>query len=247
MADYYEILEISRSATEADIKKAYRKLALLWHPDKNPDIKEAAEEKFKEISEAYEVLSNKERRDIYDRYGRDGLTGGGGRGAGPDFDFDFHFHRPEEIFKNFFGTNDPFSTFFDDDIPGFGSSFFSRKKKNNPSNRRNEPSHHGSLFSDPFSDRFSDPFGGFGFGFSRSFGQDPFSTSSFASFSNFGNGGNGVGAANVRSTSTSTKYVNGKKITKKKIVENGKETVEEYENDTLIKRIVDGTPLQITQ
>jgi DnaJ family protein B protein 6 len=56
--DYYSVLEISRNATAVDVKKAYRKLALKWHPDKNPDDKEAAEKKFKEISEAYEVLSD---------------------------------------------------------------------------------------------------------------------------------------------------------------------------------------------
>ena len=58
---------------ETEIKKAYRKLALKWHPDKNPDNKEAAEEKFKQIAEAYDVLSHKEKRDIYDKYGHKGL------------------------------------------------------------------------------------------------------------------------------------------------------------------------------
>ena len=60
MADYYEVLEVTKTATAVDVKKAYRKLALKWHPDKNPDKKEEAEKKFKEISEAYEVLSDGE-------------------------------------------------------------------------------------------------------------------------------------------------------------------------------------------
>ena len=60
--DYYEILGISRTATDADIKKAYRKLAIKWHPDKNPNNKEAATEKFKVIAEAYDVLSKPETR-----------------------------------------------------------------------------------------------------------------------------------------------------------------------------------------
>lgn len=66
--DYYEILDIAKDASHGEVKKAYRKLALKWHPDKNPDQKEEAEKKFKEISEAYEVLSDKEKREIYDRY-----------------------------------------------------------------------------------------------------------------------------------------------------------------------------------
>ena len=70
--DYYEILQISRDASGAEIKKAYRKLAIQYHPDKNPGDKEA-EEKFKHINEAYEILSNDEKRQIYDRYGKEGL------------------------------------------------------------------------------------------------------------------------------------------------------------------------------
>lgn len=71
--DYYKILEVARGASDEDIKKAYRKLALKYHPDKNrePD----AEEKFKEVAEAYEVLSDKKKRDTYDRFGEDGIRG----------------------------------------------------------------------------------------------------------------------------------------------------------------------------
>lgn len=64
MVDYYKILEVSRSATVADIKKAYRRLALKWHPDKNPDNQDEANKKFKEISEAYEVLSDEKKRKV---------------------------------------------------------------------------------------------------------------------------------------------------------------------------------------
>lgn len=71
--DYYETLGLSRAANETDIKKAYRKLALKWHPDKNPDKKEEAEAKFKLIGEAYIVLSDGKKRSIYDRYGKDGV------------------------------------------------------------------------------------------------------------------------------------------------------------------------------
>jgi molecular chaperone DnaJ len=82
--DYYEVLGISKSATPEEIKKAYRQQAMKWHPDKNPGNKEA-EEKFKEAAEAYEVLSDSDKRTRYDQYGHAGLgNGGGGFGAGAD-------------------------------------------------------------------------------------------------------------------------------------------------------------------
>ncbi len=82
--DYYEVLQISREADETEIKSAYRKLALKYHPDVNPGDKEA-EEKFKEVAEAYEVLSDADKRQMYDRYGHDGLNGGGAGGFGGGF------------------------------------------------------------------------------------------------------------------------------------------------------------------
>ncbi|HDZ5339151.1 TPA: molecular chaperone DnaJ [Campylobacter fetus] len=90
--DYYEILEVSRDADGETIKKAYRKLALKYHPDRNQGDKEA-EEKFKRINEAYEILSDENKRSIYDRYGKDGLSGSG-------FDDGFDLG---DIFSSFFG------------------------------------------------------------------------------------------------------------------------------------------------
>lgn len=75
--DYYAILGISKTAKDDEIKKAYKKLALKWHPDRNVNQKELADKKFKEIAEAYEVLSDQQKRTIYDRYGEDGLKNGG--------------------------------------------------------------------------------------------------------------------------------------------------------------------------
>lgn len=73
--NYYQTLGIQKSATNDEVKKAYRKLALKYHPDKNKAA--GAEEKFKEVAEAYEVLSDKSKREIYDKYGEDGLKRGG--------------------------------------------------------------------------------------------------------------------------------------------------------------------------
>lgn len=221
MSEYYEILEVPKSASEQEIKKAYRKLALKWHPDKNPNNKEVAEEKFKFISEAYDVLSDKEKRRVYDIYGKEGLEGGGGgRPSGGGFGgfHNFHFRDADEIFRDFF-QND--TSIFEE--------FFGRNSIGNQ-NRRPR-----------------DPFAGFpSFGFSSSFGfgEDPFGSNSSSFFQSFGGGGFG-GGGNFKSTSTSTKVVNGKTITTKKTIENGKETVEEWEGNTLKRRVVDGT-LQLT-
>lgn len=97
--DFYEILGINRNADEQEIKKAYRKMAIKYHPDKNPDNKEA-EEKFKEAAEAYEVLSNTEKRQRYDRYGHQGVGGqaGGGFGGGGGMSMDDIFSHFGDIF-----------------------------------------------------------------------------------------------------------------------------------------------------
>ena len=96
--DYYNILGVNRDASEEEIKKGYRKMALKYHPDKNKDP--GAEEKFKEVSEAYEVLSDKDKRAAFDRFGSDGLRPGG-RSTG--------HHRFTESFSN--SPTDPFDLF----------------------------------------------------------------------------------------------------------------------------------------
>ena len=101
MKDYYELLGLSREATEADIKKAFRQLAMKYHPDRNPDNKES-EEKFKEINEAYSCLIDQEKKANYDRFGTAEGMGAGGFspfGAGAGFGDIF-----EDIFGDFFGT-----------------------------------------------------------------------------------------------------------------------------------------------
>ena len=107
----YGILELDNNCTKNDIKKAYRKLALKWHPDKNPENKEVCEKNFKDITEAYSILYDDEKRKIYDLYGYDKVKNGG-----DSFDNNFHNMRQNFNFNNFMNMfdneNDPFQFFF---------------------------------------------------------------------------------------------------------------------------------------
>jgi len=118
--DYYDVLGINKSASPDQIKSAYRKLAVKHHPDKNKGDK-ASEEKFKEASEAYHILSNTERKQNYDNFGHSAFeNGGGGRGGFGNFDFSSNF---SDIFEDFFGE-------------GFGGGRRSRKSNNRGSDLR---------------------------------------------------------------------------------------------------------------
>jgi molecular chaperone DnaJ len=101
-SDYYSVLEVSKTATQDELKKAYRKMAKKYHPDKNPDNKEA-EEKFKLANEAYEVLKDEKKRAIYDQYGKAGLEGGMGGGSGGFGGAGFGEFDLNDIFDSFFG------------------------------------------------------------------------------------------------------------------------------------------------
>ena len=98
MADYYEVLEVPRNATQDEIKKAYRKQALKYHPDRNPGNADA-ERHFKEISESYEVLSDESKRQVYDRHGKEGLQGAAMPGRGTQ-----GFESMEDALRTFMGA-----------------------------------------------------------------------------------------------------------------------------------------------
>lgn len=110
--DFYEILGVERSATKDEMKKAYRKIAIKFHPDKNPDDNEA-EDKFKEAAEAYEVLSNEDKRARYDRFGHQGVGGAAGGGfSGGGMNMEDIFSQFGDIFGGGGGGGSPFDSFF---------------------------------------------------------------------------------------------------------------------------------------
>merc|ERR1719219_2860130 len=166
--NYYKTLGIAKGATDEEVKKAYRKMALKYHPDKNKSA--GAEEKFKEIAEAYEVLSDPKKRQVFDQYGEEGLKGGLGNnnnannmGGGGPTNFTYTFHGdPKATFAEFFGTSNPFENFFN--LHSTGSGLFT------------EPLDSGlDSMDDPFA--FSSLGGGLGFGPSAT--RAPFRSHSF--------------------------------------------------------------------
>lgn len=209
---YYEVLGIEKSADENMIRKAYKKKAVKWHPDKNPDNLKEAEEKFKEIGEAYACLSDKDKKLIYDKYGHEGLSKGHERTPGGHFqpgrfsDFSgFSFTSARGMFDNLFKSG-----FFEDD--DFFSDHFKSFSKKSKSRGMGTP------MSSPFGD-----FGGFGFGDN----DDIFSHGSM--FKNFGRSDTGGVAGISKSKSTTMTMKDGKKVITEKTTTttaDGKKTVE---------------------
>lgn len=206
MSDYYKVLDIPRNATANDIRKAYRKLALKCHPDKNPDNEEEASRKFRDIHEAYNVLSDDTKRKVYDRYGKAGLSEANykrrkadvgpvfGQGFSMPF-FNFAFREPEDDFSEFFNG---------DGFPPFVNYIY-----------------HGGLGAHPECWHPHGP--------SASFGTSIFTTSTSSTVT-LGTW------PNARRTYTCTHFVNGMKIEEQRIIENGVETITVYEGGILTKK-----------
>lgn len=121
---YYEVLSVSRNASTGEIKKSYRKLAVMYHPDKNPDDKEA-EEKFKELGEAYEVLMDDQKRAAYDRYGHRAFS----QGTGPSAGGGFSGADPFDIFREVFSGGGGGGSIFDEIFGGGGGNRASRSER----------------------------------------------------------------------------------------------------------------------
>ncbi|KAH6931672.1 hypothetical protein HPB50_026950 [Hyalomma asiaticum] len=123
MSDYYSLLEVPHNASPENIRRAYRRLALKWHPDKNPPSKTEAQARFKDISEAYEALSGESRRCQYDLHGREGQDTGyhldfarsrGTNAYNTGSAFTFIHRDPGELFREFFGSSEPFQDLYRD-------------------------------------------------------------------------------------------------------------------------------------
>uniref|UniRef100_A0A914CPY1 J domain-containing protein n=1 Tax=Acrobeloides nanus TaxID=290746 RepID=A0A914CPY1_9BILA len=222
----YSTLGVDRTAGDAEIKKAYRKLALKWHPDKNPENKEIAEKKFKQIAQAYEVLSDNKRRVEYDS-----LCRGVGAGVRPSrrrsssqapFFHTGQFRSPFDIFREFFG--DPFKDFMGDESPLFKSFMFFDDE---------------DLFSRRR--RYSNIYNYHSFDSSFDKDEDDCEFSSVIRFTSSGEPGK-----NAKKTTTSTKVIDGKKIVTKRTEDNGEETVEILEDGILKSRLINGTPVEVS-
>lgn len=226
----YGVLGVKRDADEVEIKKAYRRLALKWHPDKNPEKKERAERNFKRIAQAYEVLSDGKRRAEYDKHGLTKPTNNhhnnyhhnsNRRRTTPEFSAHHHFfpnggfRSPFDVFREFFG--DPFGDPFHSPLFGFGREH---------SAGRHRRRHTTNLFGPFTTDKDEN-------------------NCEFSTVIRFSTSTKEPGKK-LKKTITQTRVVNGKRIITKRTEDDGEETVEVTENGVLKSRLINGCPVEIS-
>ncbi|KAH6946204.1 hypothetical protein HPB50_012144 [Hyalomma asiaticum] len=260
--DYYRVLEVPRDATQDDIRRAYRRLALKWHPDKNPNNKEEAERRFKAIAEAYEVLSDETKRRQYDLYGPSGCdtsqqSSGASRSTGGGV-FATAFRDPEELFREFFGTADPFEELFRAVRQGGAAG-----AQGHSSQRHSPPRHSGANVPGPgplltgscFSSSLRQPQhgsldasrilrpGGFLFNLDDMF---------FGGCGTVPSGPCGLGFAPPggfcgmpTEQMSSVRFINGKRYETRSVVQDGVRTVMCFEDGRLVSRTVNGVPQEL--
>lgn len=253
--EYYRALEVPRDATQDDIRRAYRRLALRWHPDKNPDNKDDAEKRFKAIAEAYEVLSDETKRRQYDLYGPSGYDTSqqSDVGAGSCSTSSRHggvfaaFRDPEELFREFFGTADPFEELFRT-VRQSSASMQAHAKPSNPSSRPSGgagslqtagyPSFHHRTFD---TGRILRP--GFLFDLDDLLFGACGSVPSGPSGLGFPSQGGFAGVPTEQMSSV--RYANGKRCETRTIVQDGVKTVLCFEDSRLVSRTVNGVPQDV--
>uniref|UniRef100_A0A7E4UQS8 J domain-containing protein n=1 Tax=Panagrellus redivivus TaxID=6233 RepID=A0A7E4UQS8_PANRE len=221
----YTVLGVDKVAEDVEIKKAYRKLALKWHPDKNPTDKEKAEQKFKQIAQAYEILSDSKRRAEYDnrialRQNRRRPTSNNSTPQSPFF-ANHSFRSPFDVFREFFG--DPFKDYSNEDFRTSFSPFCDDDDSPLPRRQRFARNIFSYSFDTPFDKDEND--------------------CAFSSVIRFSS--NNEPGKNAKKTTTSTKVIDGKKITTKKTEDNGDETIEILEDGILKSRLINGSPVEI--
>uniref|UniRef100_A0A915PH31 J domain-containing protein n=1 Tax=Setaria digitata TaxID=48799 RepID=A0A915PH31_9BILA len=223
---FYSVLGVPRNADSAAIRKAYRKLALQWHPDKNPNNNEVAEQKFKRITQAYEVLSDPKKRNCYDRSRWTGLQRQNKQSHNV---FHRRFQSPFDIFQEFFGYKDMFDDFMMDG-KHFSSFLFRSRSDSVDSLYRKPGSHRARFTNNTLFDDKSD---------NELINGNDCSFSSVIRFSSAEPGKN----ASSRKTTTSMKIIDGVKVVTKRIEAEGKETIEVIENGVLKSRVISENPV----
>ncbi|KAL4002839.1 DnaJ domain family protein [Acanthocheilonema viteae] len=223
---FYSILGVPRNADDVAIRKAYRKLALQWHPDKNPNNNKIAEQKFKRITQAYEVLSDPKKRNLYDR---SRLSNSQRHNKQSRNVFHHRFRSPFDIFQEFYSYMDLLDDFMMNEKP-FSPFFFRKRSDSVDSLYRRAGSHKTRFTNDAFfDDKRNNEF----------VNENDCSFSSVIRFSSAEPGKN----ASSRKTSTSTKIIDGVKIVTKRIEAEGKETIEVIENGVLKSRVINKNPI----